>query len=182
MKTYTIQHLAEIISAEIIGQTSGQIQEIYFDSRTIYKPNEGIFFDFSAFINDSQKYIHEAYEKGIRIFVISKDVNFENDATYLKVNSTIEALQKWSIHHRNRFQLPVVGITGSNGKTIVKEWLNQLLWKKFSIVRSPKSYNSQIGAPISVLQITEKNDLALFEAGISKQGEMNRPINSSSYP
>ena len=95
--------------------------------------------------------------------------------TLLLVKNTIAAFQKLAIYHRNRFsknQLTVIGITGSNGKTIVKEWLNQLLEKDFSIVRSPKSFNSQIGVPLSVLNITTSNNLAIFEAGISQPGEM----------
>lgn len=174
MKTYTINQLAEIISAEIIGNPEGEIQEIYFDSRTIYKPKSGIFFAFSQHQNDGHKFIDEAYEKGIRTFVVSKKMNWKSDAVYLKVNSPIEALQNWAKFHRNQFQLPVIGITGSNGKTIIKEWLNQLLWRRFSIVRNPKSYNSQIGTPISVLQIEPQHNLGIFEAGISQQNEMSK--------
>ena len=96
-------------------------------------------------------------------------------ANIVLVNNTVSALQKLAVHHRNEFlknDLTVIGITGSNGKTIVKEWLNQLLEKNFSIVRSPKSFNSQIGVPLSVLNISPSNNLAIFEAGISQTGEM----------
>lgn len=172
MNAYTIQELAEIISAEIIGNPNGEIEQIYFDSRAIYQPKNAVFFAFSQFGNDGHSYIEDAYKKGIRQFVISKDIEIKPDSTYLKVESSITALQKWAQFHRNKFQITVIGITGSNGKTIVKEWLHQLLWKDFSIVRSPKSYNSQIGTPLSVLQITNENDLGIFEAGISFPGEM----------
>src|SRR5690606_10052210 len=103
------------------------------------------------------RFLQDAYKKGIRVFVVSKVEEIsEDDVIYLKVNSPLTALQNWAEHHRRQFGLPVIGITGSNGKTIVKEWLNQLLWKDFFIVRSPKSYNSQIGVPLSVLQIREE--------------------------
>lgn len=168
MKPYEIKELAEIISAEITGNPIGKIEEIYFDSRTVYQPNNAVFFAFG-----DNKYISDAYKKGIRIFVVNQTEETFEDAVYLKVPSPLKALQKWAKFHRNNFHLPVIGITGSNGKTVVKEWLNQLLWKDFSIVRSPKSYNSQIGVPLSVLQMKEENSLGIFEAGISQPGEMD---------
>ena len=167
MKPYEIKELAKIIQAEITGNPNGMIEEIYFDSRMIYQPNNAVFFAF----NDD-RFLQDAYEKGVRIFVVSEVNELLEDSVYLKVNFPLEALQNWGKFHRKQFSLPVIGITGSNGKTIVKEWLNQLLWKDFSIVRSPKSYNSQIGVPLSVLQINQENDLGIFEAGISQPGEM----------
>lgn len=167
MKPYETKELAEIISAEITGSPIGKIEEIYFDSRTIYQPNHAVFFAFT-----DNKYISDAYKKGIRIFVVAQTEEIFEDAVYLKVHSPLKALQEWAKSHRKNFNLPVIGITGSNGKTIVKEWLNQLLWKDFLIVRSPKSYNSQIGVPLSVLQMKKENSLGIFEAGISKPGEM----------
>lgn len=172
MTLYKIQELAEMISAEITGNPVGDVEQVYFDSRTIYQPKNAIFFAFSDFGNDGHSYIEDAYKKGVRQFVISKEVDFKSDSVYLKVDSTLRALQEWSEFHRSKFHIPVVGITGSNGKTIVKEWLHQLLWKDFSIVRSPKSYNSQIGTPLSVLQMSEQNNLGIFEAGISYPHEM----------
>lgn len=174
MKPYKIQELATIISAEIIGNPVGNVEQIYFDSRAIYQPKNAIFFAFSEFGNDGHIYLEDAYKKGIRQFVVSKEVEIKQDEVYLKVNSPIQALQNWAAFHRSQFQIQIIGITGSNGKTIVKEWLNQLLWKDFSIVRSPKSYNSQIGAPLSVLQITSENNLGIFEAGISFANEMQK--------
>lgn len=172
MNNYSIQDLAEIISAEFIGNSVGKVEQVYFDSRTIYQPKNAIFFAFSEFGKDGHIYIEDAYKKGIRQFVISKEVEFKEDAVYLKVSSAVKALQQWAEFHRNKFDIPVIGITGSNGKTIVKEWLHQLLWKDFSIVRSPKSYNSQIGAPLSILQMKPENNLGIFEAGISYPQEM----------
>lgn len=167
--SYKIAELAKIISAKTIGKTEGLIDEIYFDSRTIYNHRNAVFFDFS---NNGISYIKDAYRKGIRIFVVAKIKENLEGAVYLKVSSPVRALQQWAEFHRNRFDLETIGITGSNGKTIVKEWLNQLLWKDFSIVRSPKSYNSQIGVPLSVLKISVENNLGIFEAGISQPNEM----------
>ena len=96
------------------------------------------------------------------------------EANFLLVNDTLDALQQLAAYHRQQFNIPVIGITGSNGKTIVKEWLYQLLHEDYNIVRSPKSYNSQIGVPLSVWQMNEQHTLAIFEAGISQQGEMEK--------
>lgn len=169
MGSYKLQEIADLIGGEIIGNRVTEIEEIYFDSRRIYQPKNGIFFDFGG---KNHSYIDDAYKKGIRVFVTQNIQNHREDAVYLKVDSPLQALQIWAKKHREKFNLPVVGITGSNGKTIVKEWLNQLLWKDFTIVRSPKSYNSQIGVPLSVLRIHEKDNLGIFEAGISLPNEM----------
>lgn len=172
MNSYRVEELAEIISADIIGNPTGLVEEVYFDSRNLFQPINGVFFAFDEFQQNGSKYISDAYEKGIRVFVTSKVEDTEMDAVYLKVDSPLKALQEWGRYHRTQFRLKVIAITGSNGKTIVKEWLNQLLWEDFSIVRSPKSYNSQIGVPLSVLRITAERNLGLFEAGISLPNEM----------
>lgn len=172
MNSYRVEELAEIISADIIGNPTGLVEEVYFDSRNLFQPINGVFFAFDEFQQNGSKYISDAYEKGIRVFVTSKVEDTEIDAVYLKVDSPLKALQEWGRYHRTQFRLNVIAITGSNGKTIVKEWLNQLLWEDFSIVRSPKSYNSQIGVPLSVLRITAERNLGLFEAGISLPNEM----------
>lgn len=170
MIPYSIKSFAEITTAEIHGSSDGFIEEIYFDSRTIFSPKNGVFFSFST---NGNQYINDAHQKGIRIFVVNQTDELKDDSVYLKVDSPVKALQKWAEFHRNKFELKTIGITGSNGKTIVKEWLNQLLWKDFLIVRSPKSYNSQIGVPLSVLKINKENNLGIFEAGISKPDEMD---------
>lgn len=174
MNSYKIKYLAQIIEADIIGKPIGDVEEIYIDSRTIYQPQNGIFFAFSEFQKNGNLFLQDAYKKGIRVFVCKEVTESHADAVYLKVESPLKALQKWAEFHRSQFEIPVIGITGSNGKTVVKEWLNQLLWKDFSIVRSPKSYNSQIGVPLSVLQIKPENNLGIFEAGVSQSGEMNK--------
>ena len=115
-----------------------------------------------------------AYKKGVRNFVVQQTVlkNLYPDANIIVVNDVLIALQQLASYHRKRFNIPVIGITGSNGKTIVKEWLYQLLSDEYNIVRSPKSFNSQLGVPLSILQMGEQHTLGIFEAGISHPGEM----------
>jgi alanine racemase len=148
------------------------------DSRKIISPSATIFFAITTYGNDGNNFIEGLYAKGVRNFVTS---NLQTDLTkipfanVIQVDNVITALQRLAIHHRKKFlALTVIGITGSNGKTIVKEWLNQLLEPTFTIVRSPKSYNSQIGVPLSILQINETYTLGIFEAGISQPGEMEK--------
>ena len=156
----------------MIGNNHEIVNQIFFDSRMIINPIHGIFFAFHGNQKDGHLYLQDAYQKGIRNFVVEKKVENLPYANFIEVQNPLNALQIWAKYHRKQFTFPVIGITGSNGKTIVKEWLNQLLWKKFSIVRSPKSYNSQFGAALSVLQMEEKNNLGIFEAGISLPNEM----------
>lgn len=174
MRPYSIKELAQILSAEIKGKKEGVVEEIYIDSRTIFQPQNGIFFAFNEFQKNGTPFLIDAYQKGIRFFVCVEIPEPEPDAVYFIVKSPLDSLQNWAKYHRNQFDFPIVGITGSNGKTIVKEWLNQLLWNNFSIVRSPKSYNSQIGVPLSVLHMEQENNLGIFEAGISIPGEMDK--------
>ncbi|HVK97558.1 MAG TPA: Mur ligase family protein, partial [Flavisolibacter sp.] len=172
---YPIQQVAEIIgSKNFIRDSSTVIVNIYFDSRRIYTPNSAVFFAIITRQNDGHHFIEDAYDKGIRTFIVSSP-GIETkvpDANVLLVKDTLAALQKLAAFHRRNFNIPVIGITGSNGKTIVKEWLYQLLQERYNIIRNPKSYNSQIGVPISVWQITKEHSLGIFEAGISTVGEM----------
>lgn len=171
---YTIGKIANIIDGEIIGnqQDNIEIKNILFDSRLLVEPDNTLFFALSSGRNDGHKYIDELYRKGVRTFVVNNSFSINNDATYIIVEDTLAAMQLLAAHHRERFDIPVIGITGSNGKTIVKEWLYQILSPTFSVVRSPKSYNSQIGVPLSVWQIDGSHDIAVIEAGISKPDEM----------
>lgn len=123
---------------------------------------------------EGQTFIPDLYLRGVRNFIIYQDLELKDypDANFILVKNSLLALQLLAAFHRKQFDLTVLGITGSNGKTIVKEWLNQLLEDKFQIVRSPRSYNSQIGVPLSIWQINEHHELALIEAGISQAGEM----------
>jgi alanine racemase len=148
------------------------------DSRKVLFPESTVFFSLKTRHQNANIFIETLYKKGVRNFVTddkSIDITALPAANIIIVSSTISALQKIATSYRNEFRnLPVIGITGSNGKTIVKEWLNHLLENEYSIARSPKSYNSQIGVPLSVLNIKKGNDLALLEAGISLPGEMEK--------
>ncbi|RTY95116.1 bifunctional UDP-N-acetylmuramoyl-tripeptide:D-alanyl-D-alanine ligase/alanine racemase, partial [Flavobacterium bomense] len=121
------------------------------------------------------QYISELIEKGVQNFVVTHiPEKLSNKATFLVVENTLEALQRYAAYHRSLFKFPVFGLTGSNGKTIVKEWLNFLMSPDFNIIRSPKSYNSQVGVPLSVISINDRHNLGIFEAGISKMNEMEK--------
>ncbi len=152
------------------------IDHLLLDSRKIFSPSTSLFFALRGPRRDGHQFIPELYKKGVRNFLISEktDVSVFPEANFILADDTLMALQLLAAHHRQQFHIPVIGITGSNGKTIVKEWLYQLLHEEYNIVRSPKSYNSQIGVPLSVWQMNEHHTLGIFEAGISQQGEMNR--------
>src|SRR6185503_20079470 len=161
-----------------ILQAEGEIVEEYTistlltDSRRITNAGEGLFFALSGRRN-GHEFIAEAYAAGVRNFVVQQGPEIKvAEATFLIVPDVLAALQKLAAYHRGQFDLEVIGITGSNGKTIVKEWLYQLLSTDKNTVRNPKSYNSQIGVALSVWQINEKNNLGIFEAGISTRNEM----------
>lgn len=176
--TYTFSNIQQILQAEWLQKTESNpaVAQLLFDSRSVVAPALALFFALPGKHRDGHRFIPELYEQGVRQFVVSKNVDLKKlpEANILKVENTLAALQNLAAHHRSRFQIPVIGITGSNGKTVVKEWLAQLLSPDFDLVRSPKSYNSQIGVPLSVWQMQERNTLAIFEAGISQPGEMER--------
>jgi alanine racemase len=173
---YQLQHIAAIVHADAVPAHDAAIEHLLIDSRKIVFPATSLFFAISGPRRDGHQFIKEVYERGVRNFVVKKDFNTHHftDANFLKVIDVVSALQDLAAHQRSRFTIPVIGITGSNGKTIVKEWLNQLLQKEYSIVRSPRSYNSQLGVPLSVWQMNEQHTLGIFEAGISKKGEMKQ--------
>lgn len=173
---YSIRHIAEIIQATSHIVTDTEIAHLILDSRKAVAPLHTLFFAIKGPRRDGHQFIAALYQRGVRNFVISQPVDYANypEAGFLKVDDSLQALQQLAAHHRKQFNIPVIGITGSNGKTIVKEWLYQLLCDDFQIIRSPKSYNSQIGVPLSVWGMTEKHNLAIFEAGISQPGEMEK--------
>jgi len=178
--SYQITDIAEIIHGSLIhhaGQIqSGVIEHLLIDSRKIIYPETSLFFAIRGERHDGHRYLNEVYEAGVRNFVVEEnhDYTFPSDVSVILVKNSLEALQLFTSLHRHSFSLPVIGITGSNGKTIVKEWLYQLLQADVSIIRSPKSYNSQIGVPLSVWNISAEHQLAFFEAGISQKGEMSK--------
>ena len=173
---YTIEKITTLIGARRIGHNDANIGWILTDSRSLCFPEETLFFAIRTQRNDGHNYIPELYRRGVRNFVVeqvpSGAGNELAQANFLKVTSTLAALQRLAERHRDEFDIPVVGITGSNGKTMVKEWLYQLLSPQMVVTRSPKSYNSQIGVPLSVWLLEKNTDIALFEAGISQTGEM----------
>lgn len=174
-KGYSPELLAKTVKGKLVQKGSASnIIHIVLDSRKINYSEQAVFFALKGKRRDGHDYIAELYEKGIRNFVVSdapEDKLFP-DANVIKVKDTVQALQLLAANHRSRFSIPVIGITGSNGKTIVKEWLYQLLQADYNIIRSPKSYNSQIGVPLSVWQMNSMHQLAIFEAGISQPDEM----------
>jgi len=172
--TYSIEKVTTLIGARRYGDTDANIGWLLTDSRSLCFPEETLFFALSSDRNDGHNYIADLYRRGVRNFVVQsvpKGTAFPN-ANFLKVVKPLEALQRLAERHRDEFNIPVVGITGSNGKTMVKEWLYQLLAPEKAVTRSPRSYNSQIGVPLSVWLMTEQTDVAVFEAGISQPGEM----------
>lgn len=174
---YNIKDIARIINAKPGRIGDHTVSILLTDSRRLSFPEQSLFFAIRTKTNDGHKYIEELYKLRVRSFVVSEMLPvFETmpDAHFLYVKDVVTALQKLAAFHRKRFDIPVIGITGSNGKTVVKEYLYQLLHNEFNIVRSPRSYNSQIGVPLSVWEMNDKHTLGIFEAGISQPDEMER--------
>ena len=175
---YTIEKVATLIGARRIGHKDAKIGWLLTDSRSLCFPEETLFFALRSQRNDGHRYIEDLYRRGVRNFVVENTSQFLilnsqlSDANFLVVPSPLEALQRLAERHRDEFSIPVVGITGSNGKTMVKEWLYQLLAPQMVVTRSPRSYNSQIGVPLSVWLLDEQTEIGVFEAGISEPGEM----------
>ena len=179
---YSIEKITTLIGARRIGETDAQIGWLLTDSRPLCFPEETLFFALKSTRNDGHRYIEDLYRRGVRNFVVEAkciaeycpngSVTTMADANFLIVPSPLAALQRLAERHRDEFNIPIVGITGSNGKTMVKEWLYQLLLPSQKIVRSPRSYNSQIGVPLSVWLLNEQTEIGIFEAGISQPGEM----------
>lgn len=183
--SYPLQQLAEVLGVDcrIGNEGASAISFLITDSRKVVDPEHSLFFAIKGERHDGHKYIADLYAQGVRNFVISDESVAEQvpQANFILVMSPLNAMQQLAAWHRRKFSIPVIGVTGSNGKTIVKEWLYQLLREDYSIVRSPKSYNSQIGVPLSIWQMEDNHTLGIFEAGISqpdemlKLGEMIRP-------
>ena len=172
---YTIEKITTLIGARRVGESEAQIGWLLTDSRSLCFPEATLFFALSSARNDGHRYVGDLYRRGVRNFVVShlpQSINDYPDANFLVVLSPLEALQRLAERHRDEFDIPVVGLTGSNGKTMVKEWLYQLLSPSMVVTRSPRSYNSQIGVPLSVWLLDTQSEVALFEAGISQPGEM----------
>ena len=176
---YTTETIATLIGAELIGSHTGTVKWLLTDSRSLSMPEETLFFALVTKRGDGHRYIADLYGRGVRQFVVSTRPTTDElermpQAVFLLVDDTLAALQQLAQEHRAQYKIPVVGITGSNGKTVVKEWLAQLLAPDKRIARSPRSYNSQVGVPLSVWLMEENTDIAIIEAGISRMGEMKR--------
>jgi alanine racemase len=169
-----LKSLIPVLNAEWIGSnTDIFVDHVSIDSRSLQNGSQTLFFALSGANNDAHLFIAELIQKGVQNFVVQYiPDNCKEKANFLVVEDTLKSLQVFAAYYRNLFNFPVIGLTGSNGKTIVKEWLNFLLSPDFNIIRSPKSYNSQVGVPLSVIAINEKHNLGIFEAGISTVHEM----------
>lgn len=176
-KGFPAADLSKVIGASVHGLTpSALIEHLLIDSRKLLFPASSLFFAIRSERNDGHNYVAALYKQGVRNFVVDRlpDLLVFSEASFFLAEDVVLALQLLATHHRNQFTYPVVGITGSNGKTIVKEWLNHLLQHAFDIVRSPRSWNSQLGVPLSVWQMQAHHNLAIVEAGISEAGEMQQ--------
>ena len=182
---YTIKQIATILNAPFLQENPSEssIEHLLIDSRKVIFPESSVFFAIRGDRNDGHAYIQDVYEAGVRNFILetynytSQRGLFIPNANIIVVPNTMDALQQLAAQHRLQFQMPVIGITGSNGKTIVKEWLYHILKDKFHIARNPKSYNSQVGVPLSIWQINNHHQLGIFEAGISQPNEMQKLAN-----
>ncbi|WP_396155889.1 bifunctional UDP-N-acetylmuramoyl-tripeptide:D-alanyl-D-alanine ligase/alanine racemase [Flavobacterium sp.] len=174
--TLTIRNIIPIIKANWIGQNDvAIIDSISIDSRSLQNDENTLFFALLGPNHDGHQYIEELIAKNVHHFVVTRiPENVKGKGNFLVVENTLEALQNFAAFYRSQFDFPIIGITGSNGKTIIKEWLNFLLSPDFNIIRSPKSYNSQVGVPLSILGINENHNLGIFEAGISQMHEMEK--------
>jgi Alr-MurF fusion protein len=174
---YSIKHIAAVTGAKLLQlHSDDRIEHLLLDSRKLIFPATSLFFALKGPRRDGNIFIPDLYQQGVRNFVVSSQIEADKypEANFIFVDDTVAALQQLAALHRQSIDIPVIGITGSNGKTIVKEWLNQLLQDRYKIVRSPKSYNSQIGVPLSIWQMNDRHELAIFEAGISRPGEMQK--------
>ena len=173
---YSLEKVTALIGARRFGNAEARIDWLLTDSRSLAFPETTLFFALRTPVGDGHKYIPDLYRRGVRNFVVGTvPDNYETDypdANFLRVLSPLKALQRLAERHREEYVLPVIGITGSNGKTVVKEWIYQLLMLSMNVTRAPRSYNSQVGVPLSVWLLDERSRIGVFEAGISQPGEM----------
>ena len=181
MQQITVEKLAQIAQCKVIGKKELIIEKVVYDSRKTFLPERTLFVAIKSGNNDGHRYIKELYDKSIRAFIVEScahiDYSLYPEAAFIECAHSIECLQLISQQIRQDFKYPVVGITGSNGKTIVKEWLSKILEESYNVGRSPRSFNSQIGVPLSLLLLTDDLDYALIEAGISQPNEMEQLAN-----
>lgn len=169
---YTVQQIATITNAKVIGDNELMVRNIAFDSRIIYSTKNTAFIAINTKKNSGEKFIESSVDRGINIIISEHHYPQFEEVTWIIVENSVDFLQKLARYHFEHAALKSIGITGSNGKTILKEWLYQCLWNEYPTVKSPKSFNSQIGLPLSLLQINESHQLGIFEVGISMPDEM----------
>lgn len=172
---YSIKEIADILDARLVGEERSIVKYVTIDSRKLLLAEYSLFIAIKGERNNGHDYVVSLYDKGIRSFLVDdyrEEFNSLENASFVIVNNSLEAFQLFTKHHRSLFSYPLIGITGSNGKTIVKEWLNQMLMPKKRVVRSPRSYNSQVGVPLSLCLLGSKDEIAIIEAGTSMRGEM----------
>lgn len=176
MASYSLEYLAEIVGGKLIGTNFHKVKYLITDSRQVASPSESLFIAIRGKQHDGHQFVDECYQIGMRLFVVERDFPLAEypNAQFLVVKNSLAALQEIARAHREQFNIPVIGITGSNGKTIVKEWLAHFVSKRKKLVRSPKSFNSQLGVPLSIWLTESYHDMAIFEAGISQPGEMEK--------
>lgn len=174
---YSIEEIARVIRGDLKKGCPVTISEYGIDSRSVIYADQTLFFALKGQNHDAHDYILSLYENGVRAFVIHEyrsEFDRLTEANFIRVDHVLSALQQLAAHYRQQSKAEIIGITGSNGKTIVKEWLSQLLMENYRVYRSPRSYNSQVGVPLSLLGIEEETEIAVIEAGISQKGEMQR--------
>ena len=170
---YSHSELVEVLKGEALQRCEGVIKNFAYDTRKITVGENTVYFAFYGKTNDGHDFCNDAYKKGTRCFVVDKNIKLPEDAHVIKVENTLKAFQKWASYHRSKFNIPLIAITGSLGKTTVKEWVYYLMKKEYHITRTPKSFNSQIGVAHSLLLLTEETELAIIEADISHPNEMD---------
>ncbi len=177
MITYSPQQISKSCQGQLTKNFSSMVSRLLIDSRSAYDAPESLFFALKGNRHDGHQFLHQLWEKGVRNFVVKTGAipeDLKTHANWIEVADTCDALQKVAASHRSRFNIPVLGIAGSNGKTIVKEWITQLIGTDVFVARSPRSYNSQVGVPLSVWNLNDRSELGIFEAGISLPGEMTK--------
>lgn len=174
---YTASEIAQIVNGSLELNPGLEVTDILTDSRRVGFAGGLAFFALRGKNHDGHQFIQALYEKGVRVFIVDRlpgSINEYTDAAFIRTSDTLDALQLLAAHHRRSFRSKVIGVAGSTGKTIVKEWLADVLGLTASVIRSPKSYNSQVGVPLSIMKLDNKYTLGIFEAGISLPGEMEK--------
>ena len=177
MITYSLQQISDACDGQLTQNVESVVSRLLIDSRSVYDASETLFFALKGNRHDGHQFLQQLLKKGVHNFVVEKGripVEIAPEANWIEVTDTKQALQKIAAFHRSRFQIPVLAIAGSNGKTIVKEWITQTMGSDVFIARSPRSYNSQVGVPVSLWHLNEQSQIGIFEAGISLPGEMAR--------